>query len=213
MRGLCQILMLAQLQSMANLAFLKLLGSRTPMHPLKEWLIMMKIPIVWTESARQTLPAFLDVFFFFFSLLIYNLYLTLLQHNEEAKIAREVEAHEKRIRKELEKQDLLNRKVFFSYIRKFTCTFHGALLLFFFIFLQREEQMRRETERHDRERRKEEERLMRERQREEERFQKEQRREHKRMEKFMQKQSIRVCLLVSAIYICNTNEYAAHLGV
>jgi len=48
--------------------------------------------------------------------LIYDLYLTLLQHNEEAKIAREVEAHEKRIRKELEKQDLLNRKVFLSYI-------------------------------------------------------------------------------------------------
>jgi hypothetical protein len=42
----------------------------------------------------------------------------LLQHNEEAKIAREVEAHEKRIRKELEKQDLLNRKVFFSYTKK-----------------------------------------------------------------------------------------------
>ena len=134
MRGLCQILMLVQFQSTANLAFLKLLGSRTPMHPLKEWLIMMKIPIVWTESARQTLPAFLDVFFFFFSLLIYDLYLTLLQHNEEAKIAREVEAHEKRIRKELEKQDLLNRKVFFSYIRKFTCTFHGALLTLFSYF-------------------------------------------------------------------------------
>ncbi|CAD6271220.1 unnamed protein product [Miscanthus lutarioriparius] len=87
------------------------------------------------------------------------------KHNEEAKIAREVEAHEKRIRKELEKQDLLNKK--------------------------REEQMRRETERLDRERRKEEERLMRERQREEEKLQREQRREHKRMEKFMQKQSIR----------------------
>uniref|UniRef100_A0A0D9WJP9 Homeobox domain-containing protein n=1 Tax=Leersia perrieri TaxID=77586 RepID=A0A0D9WJP9_9ORYZ len=32
------------------------------------------------------------------------------KHNEEAKIAKEVEAHEKRIRKELEKQDILNRK-------------------------------------------------------------------------------------------------------
>jgi hypothetical protein len=31
--------------------------------------------------------------------------------SEEARIAREVEAHEKRIRKELEKQDILNRKV------------------------------------------------------------------------------------------------------
>jgi hypothetical protein len=33
------------------------------------------------------------------------------QHNEEAKIAKEVEAHERRIRKELEKQDILRRKV------------------------------------------------------------------------------------------------------
>ncbi|KAL6615773.1 hypothetical protein ACP70R_038043 [Stipagrostis hirtigluma subsp. patula] len=87
------------------------------------------------------------------------------KHNEEAKIAKEVEAHERRIRKELEKQDILNRK--------------------------REEQRRKEMERLDRERRKEEERLLRERQREEERFQREQRREHERMEKFLQKQSRR----------------------
>ncbi|CAM0882055.1 unnamed protein product [Alopecurus aequalis] len=87
------------------------------------------------------------------------------KHNEEAKIAKEVEAHERRIRKELEKQDMLRRK--------------------------REEQMRKEMERHDRERKKEEERLLRERQREEERFQREQRRENERMEKFLQKQSRR----------------------
>ncbi|EEE55157.1 hypothetical protein OsJ_02965 [Oryza sativa Japonica Group] len=87
------------------------------------------------------------------------------KHNEEAKIAKEVEAHERRIRKELEKQDMMKRK--------------------------REEQMRKEMERHDRERRKEEERLLRERQREQERFLREQRREHERMEKFMQKQSRR----------------------
>nr|XP_034595610.1 homeobox-DDT domain protein RLT2-like isoform X2 [Setaria viridis] len=87
------------------------------------------------------------------------------KHNEEAKIAKEVEAHERRIRKELEKQEMLNRK--------------------------REEQRRKEMERLDRERRKEEERLLRERQREEERFQREQRREHERMEKFLQKQSRR----------------------
>ncbi|XP_062217174.1 homeobox-DDT domain protein RLT2-like isoform X4 [Phragmites australis] len=86
-----------------------------------------------------------------------------LKRYEEAKIAKEVEAHERQIRKELEKQDILNRK--------------------------REEQRRKEMERLDRERRKEEERFMRERQREEERFQREQRREHKRMEKFVQKQS------------------------
>ncbi|KAF0917404.1 hypothetical protein E2562_017855 [Oryza meyeriana var. granulata] len=87
------------------------------------------------------------------------------KHNEEAKIAKEVEAHERRIRKELEKQDMMKRK--------------------------REEQMRKEMERHDRERRKEEERLLRERQREQERAQREQRREHERMEKFLQKQSRR----------------------
>ncbi|KAM0864539.1 hypothetical protein ACQ4PT_043854 [Festuca glaucescens] len=87
------------------------------------------------------------------------------KHNEEAKIAKEVEAHERRIRKELEKQDILRRK--------------------------REEQMRKEMERNDRERKKEEERFLRERQREEERLQREQRREHERMEKFLQKQSRR----------------------
>ncbi|AQK97182.1 Homeobox-DDT domain protein RLT1 [Zea mays] len=87
------------------------------------------------------------------------------KHNEEAKIAKEVEAHERRIRKELEKQDFLNRK--------------------------REEQRHKEMERLERERRKEEERLLRERQREEERFQREQRRENERMEKFLQKQSRR----------------------
>lgn len=37
-----------------------------------------------------------------------------LLQSEEARIAREVEAHEKRIRKELEKQDLLRRKVLLS---------------------------------------------------------------------------------------------------
>lgn len=42
-------------------------------------------------------------------------FLQFIQHIEEAKIAKEVEAHEKRIRKELEKQDLLNRKVLLSY--------------------------------------------------------------------------------------------------
>jgi predicted RNase H-related nuclease YkuK (DUF458 family) len=68
------------------------------------------------------------------------------------------------------------------------------------MFLQREEQMRREMERHDRERRKEEDRLLRERQRENERLQREQRRENKRMEKFLQKQSVRVSCLVSVAY-------------
>ncbi|GAY55580.1 hypothetical protein CUMW_165260 [Citrus unshiu] len=85
--------------------------------------------------------------------------------SEEARIAREVEAHEKRIRKELEKQDILRRK--------------------------REEQIRKEMERQDRERRKEEERLLREKLREEERYLREQRRELERREKFLQKESIR----------------------
>ncbi|CAN8267616.1 unnamed protein product [Cochlearia groenlandica] len=85
--------------------------------------------------------------------------------SEEARISREVEAHEKRIRKELEKQDMLRRK--------------------------REEQIRKDMERQDRERRKEEERLLRERQREEERYHKEQMREMQRREKFLQKETIR----------------------
>uniref|UniRef100_A0A2P2JRC0 Uncharacterized protein MANES_13G141800 n=1 Tax=Rhizophora mucronata TaxID=61149 RepID=A0A2P2JRC0_RHIMU len=84
---------------------------------------------------------------------------------EGAKIVREVEAHEKRIRKELERQDILRRK--------------------------REEQIRKEIEKHDRERRKEEERLSREKQREEERYRREQRRELERREKFLQRESIR----------------------
>ncbi|KAJ8484020.1 hypothetical protein OPV22_016505 [Ensete ventricosum] len=85
--------------------------------------------------------------------------------SDEAMTAKEEEAHQKRIRKELEKQDNLRRK--------------------------REEQIQREIERHDRERRKEEERVMREKQREEERFQREQRRENERREKFLLKESRR----------------------
>ena len=60
--------------------------------------------------------------------------------------------------------------------------------------LQREEQMRREMERHDRERRKEEERMMREKQREEVRVQREQRRALERKEKFLQKETRRVSI-------------------
>ncbi|KAF8031177.1 hypothetical protein BT93_D0397 [Corymbia citriodora subsp. variegata] len=85
--------------------------------------------------------------------------------NEEARIAREVEANENRIRKALEKENILRRK--------------------------NEERMRKEMERFDRERRKEEERLMREQQREEERLLREQRREIERREKYLQKESIR----------------------
>ncbi|XP_010556849.1 PREDICTED: homeobox-DDT domain protein RLT2-like isoform X2 [Tarenaya hassleriana] len=87
------------------------------------------------------------------------------RRNEEARIAREVEVHEKKVRKELERQDMLRRK--------------------------REEQIRKEMERQDRERRKEEERLLRERQREEEKYLKEQRRELLRREKFLIKETIR----------------------
>ncbi|KAF5474449.1 hypothetical protein F2P56_006347 [Juglans regia] len=85
--------------------------------------------------------------------------------SEEASVAREVEAHEIRIRKELEKQDILRRKS--------------------------EERIRKEMERQDRERRKEEERLLREKQREEERTKREQRREIERREKFVQKEYLR----------------------
>ena len=59
---------------------------------------------------------------------------------------------------------------------------------------KREEQMRKELERLDRERRKEEERLLREKQREEERYQREQRREMERREKFLLKETIKVSL-------------------
>ncbi|XP_023554341.1 homeobox-DDT domain protein RLT2-like isoform X2 [Cucurbita pepo subsp. pepo] len=85
--------------------------------------------------------------------------------NDEARIAREVEAHEKKMQKELEKQDALRRK--------------------------REDQIRKEMERHDRERRREEERLLREKQKEEERCLREQRREMLRREKFLHRESIR----------------------
>lgn len=47
---------------------------------------------------------------YFLILIIISTTLLLLQ-SEEARIMREVEAHEKRIRKELEKQDILRRKV------------------------------------------------------------------------------------------------------
>ncbi|XP_059439894.1 homeobox-DDT domain protein RLT1 isoform X2 [Corylus avellana] len=84
---------------------------------------------------------------------------------DAASVARDVEAHEIRMRKELEKQDILRRKS--------------------------EERMRKEMEKQDRERRKEEERLMREKQREEERSKREQRREIERREKFLQREYLR----------------------
>ncbi|TKY59218.1 Homeobox protein EgHBX4 [Spatholobus suberectus] len=79
--------------------------------------------------------------------------------------ARDVEAQEMKIRKELEKQDNLRRKS--------------------------EERTRKEMEKQDRERRKEEERLMRERQREEERARREQKREIERREKFLLRENLR----------------------
>ncbi|KAI3710229.1 hypothetical protein L2E82_40005 [Cichorium intybus] len=85
--------------------------------------------------------------------------------SDDAVGGREGQSHEKRMRKELEKQDMLRRK--------------------------REEQMRKEMEKQDRERRKEEERMMREKQRQEERFQREERREIERREKFLQKESLK----------------------
>lgn len=50
--------------------------------------------------------------------------------SEEARIAREVEAHEKRIRKELEKQDMLQRKVSPHIHRKMFCLRVGMDVLF-----------------------------------------------------------------------------------
>ncbi|KAM3362256.1 homeobox-DDT domain protein RLT1 isoform X2 [Capsicum galapagoense] len=85
--------------------------------------------------------------------------------SEDTRIGRDVQVNEKRIRKELEKQDLLRRK--------------------------REEQMKKDMEKQDRERRKEELRLMREQQRKEERYQREEKRELERRERFMQKELLR----------------------
>ncbi|KAL9690367.1 hypothetical protein QQ045_010765 [Rhodiola kirilowii] len=76
------------------------------------------------------------------------------------------EADEKRIRKELEKQEILRQK--------------------------REELLRKEMEKADRERKKEEERLMREKQREEERILREQKREVECRENFLQRESLKV---------------------
>ncbi|KAL3643462.1 hypothetical protein CASFOL_014277 [Castilleja foliolosa] len=84
---------------------------------------------------------------------------------DESRTGRDVQANEKKIRKELEKQDILRRK--------------------------REEQMRKEMERQDRERRKEEQRIMREQQKQEEKNQREEKREMERREKFMQKEVLR----------------------
>ncbi|THF97876.1 hypothetical protein TEA_015817 [Camellia sinensis var. sinensis] len=95
----------------------------------------------------------------------YGLQMEKKRKSDESRIGRQVDANEKRIRKELEKQDILRRK--------------------------REEQMKREMEKQDRERRKEEERLMREKQRLQERFEREERREIERREKFLQKESLR----------------------
>lgn len=53
--------------------------------------------IVWSECVCTS------------SLMI--LILNCLMQTDEARIGREVQAHEKKIRKELEKQDLLRRKV------------------------------------------------------------------------------------------------------
>ncbi|KAK7252126.1 hypothetical protein RIF29_35862 [Crotalaria pallida] len=85
--------------------------------------------------------------------------------SDDVRNAREAEANEMKIRKELEKQDNLRRK--------------------------NEERMKKEMERQDRERKKEEERLMRERQREEERTRREQKREIERREKNLIKENLR----------------------
>ncbi|KAK7246453.1 hypothetical protein RIF29_41321 [Crotalaria pallida] len=85
--------------------------------------------------------------------------------DDSNRVAKEGEAYEARIKKELEKQDNLRRK--------------------------NEERLRKEMERQDRERRKEEERLMRERQREEERSKREQKREMEKREKFLLKENLK----------------------
>lgn len=71
-----------------------------------------------------------------------SVYLFNFLQSEEARIAREVEAHEKRIRKELEKQDLLRRKVPSNcpyIISSITCKFYsdGVALLVYTIHSER----------------------------------------------------------------------------
>jgi large-conductance mechanosensitive channel len=113
---------------------------------------------------------------------------------------RELEVQEKRIRKELVKQDILRQKVtdrfgldlFFSSMIDYIYSVTDIV----FTYIKREEQIKKEMERQERERQKEEERLLRERQREEDRLLREQRREQERREKFLQKESIRVCKIV-----------------
>ncbi|XP_027345471.1 homeobox-DDT domain protein RLT1-like isoform X1 [Abrus precatorius] len=85
--------------------------------------------------------------------------------SDDARITKEVESHEIRIQKMLDKQDNLRRKS--------------------------EERIKKEMERQDRERRREEERLMRERQREEEKAKREQKREIERREKLLVKENLR----------------------
>ncbi|XP_058202089.1 homeobox-DDT domain protein RLT1 isoform X2 [Rhododendron vialii] len=85
--------------------------------------------------------------------------------SNEGRIERQGEPPEKRIQKDLDKQDTLRHK--------------------------RDEQIRREMEKQEREKRKEEERMMREKQRQQERFQREERRENERREKFLQKESLK----------------------
>ncbi|XP_017222566.1 homeobox-DDT domain protein RLT1 isoform X2 [Daucus carota subsp. sativus] len=87
------------------------------------------------------------------------------KRKNEDRIDMEV-SHEKKSRRDLEKEDLLRRK--------------------------RDEQMKKEMEKQDRERRKEEERLLREKQRREEKYQREERREHERRERFLQKELLKV---------------------
>ncbi|KAL1537842.1 homeobox-DDT domain protein RLT1-like [Salvia divinorum] len=91
-----------------------------------------------------------------------NVYMERKHKNDDSRIGRNGQSHEKKIRKELEKQDVLKRK--------------------------REEQVRKDMERQDRERKKEEQRLLREQQRQEEKFQREEKREMERREKFMLKE-------------------------
>lgn len=73
---------------------------------------MMRMFYGWKRNARyfvlyevlrinRPLTCILCIFIFFLQ-------------SEEARIAREVEAHEKRIRKELEKEDILRRKVWLA---------------------------------------------------------------------------------------------------
>jgi hypothetical protein len=72
---------------------------------------MMAMHIDWIESGKYDFYFMVILFFCMHELIYMIIFSYCLQHTEESKIEKEAETHEKRLRKELEKQDVLKRKV------------------------------------------------------------------------------------------------------